>query len=472
MATITEPARPRSSDTAFIGHPAGLGWLGFTEFWERFSYYGMQALLVLYMTHYLLHPGHIEKVWFFGPFKVGLQVLYGGGLTQQAVASAVFGLYTALVYLTPIGGGLLADRLLGRTPTIAIGASLMALGHFLMAFEQSFLIALLCLMLGTGCFKGNISSQVGELYKQDDPRRADAFQIFLLSVQLAVILSPLVCGTLGEVYGWHWGFGAAGVGMLIGLAIYLTGRPTLPKDPLRNAGASEPRPPLTREGWLRIGALIGLLPVLAVAMVYNQQGFNAYLVWAEQNYQLVFFGRTMPVTWLLTLSSIISTTMLIAVVAFWRWYAKRWREPDEITKMMIGVLFCAFAPLVLVAGSALVALSHQKLGLGWAIAQEIVNDIGFSNVTPVGLALYSRAAPKGFVGVVVGIYYLQYFLGNLFVGYVGGLYDKMSATNFWLLHAALIFGAAAVLIVVRFFVGKILAPEYAEPEPDAVKAAV
>src|ERR1700733_15459077 len=181
----------------------------------------MQTLLVLYMVRQLLHPGHIERIAGFAPFRAALERAYGTPLSTVALASVIFGLYTGLVYLTPIAGGIIADRWLGRTRTVTIGALLMAAGHFLMAFEVSFLIALLCLLTGVGCFKGNIASQVGALYAPGDLRRADAFQIYYLGVNAGVIISPLVCGTLGERVAWHYGFGAAGLGMLIAIAIYL-----------------------------------------------------------------------------------------------------------------------------------------------------------------------------------------------------------------------------------------------------------
>lgn len=230
------------ADRSFIGHPRGLAYIAFAEAWERFSYYGMQSLLVLYMINRLLHPEHIERIAGFGPFRHLLENVYRGPLSVQALASAIFGLYTGLVYLTPIGGGLLADRLLGRTRTITIGALLMAAGHFLMAFDVTFLLALTCLLTGVGCFKGNLASQVGALYTTTDNRRADAFQIYYLFINGGVIISPLIAGTLGEVYGWHWGFGAAGVGMLIGLTIYLFGRKWLPPDsPVVEKDGSAPR---------------------------------------------------------------------------------------------------------------------------------------------------------------------------------------------------------------------------------------
>src|SRR5437867_8169806 len=237
----------KSEDRAFFGHPRGLGYISFTEAWERFSYYGMQSLLILYMVHQLLHPGHIEHIAGFASFRHFLEFIYRGPLSVQALASAIFGLYTGLVYLTPIGGGLIADRLLGRTRTITIGALLMAAGHFLMAFDVTFLAALTCLLTGVGCFKGNLASQVGALYPIGDNRRADAFQIYYIFINAGVIISPLIAGTLGEVYGWHYGFGAAGIGMLIGLAIYLAGRRYLPPDsPVVEKNAGAPKPRLTK----------------------------------------------------------------------------------------------------------------------------------------------------------------------------------------------------------------------------------
>ena len=419
----------------------------------------MQALLVLYMTHWLLLPGHVERVFGFGPFRAAVEALYGP-LSPQALASAIFGLYAGLVYLTPIAGGYLADRWTGRTMAIVIGASLMALVHFLMAFEASFLLALLCLLIGVGCFKGNISSQVGALYAEGDPRRGDAFQIFLFTVQVAVIASPLVCGTLGEIYGWHWGFGAAGVGMLLGLCVYLIGRPTLPREARRDRALEDAPVPLTTRERRNVWILVGLVPVLALALVGNQQIFNAYLIWAESNYQLMFHGRQMPITWILSFGSIISSAAIVVSVAFWRWWARRWTEPDELLKIAIGVTLAATAPLLLVLTSTIVATTGQRAGLGWAIAFEAVNDLAFANIFPIGLALFSRAAPKRLAGMLIGVFYLHLFVANLAVGWLGGLLEKMSGSAFWALHAAIVFTAAIVLMGVRFTVGRALAPAY------------
>src|ERR1700722_207058 len=447
----------RNRNTAFLGHPTGLGWLAGSEFWERFSYYGMQALLVIYMTQYLLLPGHVEHVWAFVPFRHAAESVYGK-LTPPALASIIFGFYAGFVYLTPLAGGWVADRLIGRTSTVTVGALLMALGPFLMAFEASFLFALLCLLIGVGCFKGNIAAQVGDLYAGNDPRRADGFQIYYLGIQIAVIISPFICGTLGETVGWAYGFGAAGVGMLIGLATYLIGRPSLPSEKMRDGEVV--RPPMTRRDGLSVAILILLVPVLALSLVGNMQIFNAYLIWAQKNFQLVFFGKTMPITWMLSVDAFISTILMGGSVLFWHWWAKRWTEPDEITKMVVGVVIAALAPTVLAIASWVVASTGHPVSLIWAVAFHFLNDLGFANVLPVGLALYSRAASTGAAGLMVGIYYLQLFLANMIVGYLGSLLDMMPATQFWMLHVGLMVIAAAILIAVRHFAGGILAPSY------------
>lgn len=443
--------------TAFFGHPAGLSWLSGAEFWERFSYYGMQALLVLYMTHYLLLPGHVEQVWAFVPFRRAVEAIYGR-LTPAQLASIIFGFYAGFVYVTPLLGGWLADRWLGRTRTVTIGALLMALGHFMMAFEASFLFALLSLLIGVGCFKGNIAAQVGELYADDDPRRADGFQIYYLGIQIAVIISPFVCGTLGETVSWPWGFGAAGVGMLIGLATYLLGRSSLPPEKARAGDAL--RPPLTGRDGVTIAILVGLVAVLGLSLVGNMQIFNAYLIWAQKNFQLVFFGKTMPITWMLSVDAFVSTILMAGPVMFWHWWARRWTEPDEITKIVIGVAIAALAPTILAVASWVVASTGHPVSLAWAIAFHVLNDLGFANSVPVSLALYSRAAPKDLSGMMVAVNFLQFFVAYMIVGYLGSLLDVMPATQFWLLHVGLMVISAAILIAARYLAGNILAPAY------------
>ena len=472
MSTIAPAAdaafagRDDRSDRAFFGHPAGLGWLSFCELWERFSYYGMQALLVLYLTNYLFLPQNIGQVAGIDTLRHLIEQATGPRSPQQ-LASIIFGLYAGFVYLTPLFGGLLADRVLGRTRTVVIGAVLMALGHFLMAFEASFLPALACLLLGVGCFKGNIAAQVGDLYAPGDKRRASAFQIFMLAVQIAVILAPIVCGTLGEKVAWHWGFGAAGVGMLIGLVVYLAGRRHLPPEPPRGraaaasagAEAAAPRTPMTRTDKGRLVLLVALIPVLMLTIVGNQQFNNAFPLWSQTNMDMVLLGWQVPVTWLQAIDAFVSTAAMIGSIWFWRWWASRRREPDELTKMGIGSLIAAGAPLLLVIASGLMQGPGDKVSILWAVGYTVLNDVGFVNVMPVGLALYSRTSPKRLEGLMMGTYYLHLFMANTFVGWLAGFLETMPGRDFWGLHAILVGAGGVLLLVCRLMFGRLLAPD-------------
>ena len=437
------------NDRAFIGHPKGLGYLSFTEACERFSYYSMQTLLVLYMVNYLLMPGRMEQV-------IGLDWLRSNvwpGLEGQALASAIFGSYTALVYLTPIFGGIIADRWLGRTPTLIIGGVLMAIGHFLMAFEPMFLLALFALLLGVGAFKGNIASQVGALYAQNDLRRAMAFQIFFIAINVSVIAAPLVSGTLGEKVGWHWGFGSAGVVMVLGLIIFLSGRRWLPPDNRPTREERKTAEKLSRDDWMSVVYLLILIPVLAVALLTNQEIFNAYLIWGDQQFNLTFGDTTLPTSWLITLDAILSFSMLVAVPIFWNWWAKRHREPDEISKLIIGSFFTVAGGLCLVM-AALTQPEGGKIGLAWPFMFHLLNSIGFSHILPISLALFSKIAPTKINATVIGLYYLAFFLANYTVGQIGQLYTTLPTPTFWLIHVASAAFGLIAFVIFKLAIGK------------------
>jgi POT family proton-dependent oligopeptide transporter len=488
-----------------FGHPRGLAYLVFAEAWERFSYYGMQALLVLYLTKQALLPGHLEHLVGFdalmsvvGPIREFMKFIVGGiiapfsfmfgpppvaaahaasAIDVTATAAAITGAYSGLVYLTPLFGGFIADRLIGRTWAVIVGASLMVFGHFLMAFENLFVFAITCLVLGVGFFKGNIAGQVGELYKAGDPRRAFAYQTFLLGVQISVFFAPLIIGFLGEKVAWHWGFGAAGIGMTVALVVYLSGRKNLPADRVFDrtketaAAATARAPKLTPRDWAAIGVLILLVPLLSLCSVGNQEIFNAYELWGDKTFQLTFFGYTMPTSSLISLDAGISFITMIAVMAFWRWYGTKRKEPDEIFKIVIGALISAGAPLLLAFASAEFALTHQRVSLAWGVGFHFLNDIGFAMVFPIGLALFSRVAPKGTVGVIVGVYYLNLFICNGATGYLAGLIETMDGFSFWTIHAGLItLGAVAMLLFAFVFRG-ILAPKVDLEAPEAATVA-
>lgn len=432
----------RHSDRYFMGHPRGLMYIAFTDAWEKFSYFGMQTLLVLYMVGELLQPGHIERIAGFGSLRALMERAFGGPLSTMALASAIFGLYTGVAFLTPIAGGVIADRWLGRTRTIVLGALLMAAGHFLMAFDVSFLIALTCLLTGVGCFKGNLAGQIGALYSATDPRRADGFQIYYLFVSSAVIVAPLVAGTLGELCGWHYGFGAAGVGMLIAIAIYLSGLRYLPPDVTAARQPASRRAALSAVERRTVVALVALLPVLAIGAVGNEQVFNAYLVWVPANVDLVFFGYRMPTTWLITIDALVAVVTLVGAVAFWRCWTRAHPEPSELAKITIGLALSTIGLLMLAAAAARTA-HGQRAGLGWLLAFEVLNGIGWANIYPVGMAFYARASPESVSGTMIGVFYLHLFVSNNLVGWLGGLLERVSGTRFWLIHATLV-GAATV----------------------------
>ena len=429
-----ELAHLAAHDRAFLGHPKGLGYLAVVEGCERFSYYSMQTLLTLYMVKYLLLPDHMTHV-----AGLGWLAEHWYHKAAQPLASAIFGDYTALVYLTPILGGFVADRWLGRRATLIAGGLIMALGHFLLAIEGAFLFALVALVAGVGLFKGNIASQVGELYRPGDLRRAMAFQIFYIAINISVVAAPLISGTLGERYGWHWGFGCAGVVMVAGLLIYLAARPWLPADvrpaDVRVAGSTAPRAALAPGDGARILGICLLVPVMAVALLTNQEIFNAYLVWADAAFQLTFNGQTLPTSWMITIDATLSFSMLIVVAAFWKWRLERTgTEPDELGKMMIGSVFSMLGGLCLWFAAA--HAGPGKIGLFWPVMFHLFNSIGFAHILPVSLALFTRLAPRAMNATITGIYYLAFFAANKIVGVVGGWYSSMPTPQFWLLHVA------------------------------------
>jgi POT family proton-dependent oligopeptide transporter len=331
---------PNAASAELFGHPKGLTFLFTTEMWERFSYYGMRALLVLYMTKYLLVPEHAGNVIGLAGIKSALEAVFGP-LDVQPLSSQIYGLYTALVYLTPIFGGLLADRVLGQRRTVVIGAILMAIGHFMMAVEPLFLFALTALILGNGAFKPNISTQVGGLYAPGDRRRDRAYSIFYVGINVGAFLAPLICGTLGEEAGWHYGFAAAGVGMLIGLAIYLYAMPLLPPDELQKAKAAHiAKRPLDRDEWRAVVALLVLfVPNTLFWATYEQQG-NTIALWADANtdrtVNLLLWAGEIPTTWFQAFNPFMIFAFTPFVVALWTRQAARATEPSTITKMALG----------------------------------------------------------------------------------------------------------------------------------------
>ncbi len=404
------------------GHPKGLYILFLTEMWERFSYYGMRTLLIYYMIKHLM--------------------------IAQADASQIYGLYTGLVYFTPFFGGILADRWWGQRRTVIVGGVLMAIGHFVMAFESLFFPALALLILGNGAFKPNISTQVGGLYPPNDPRRDRAFSLFYVGINLGAFMSPLICGTLGEVYGWHYGFGAAGVGMVIGLGIYLWGQRWLGSDHLHQLPEIEAVSPTTLASDER-QRIWGLLMICLITVLfwaaYEQQG-NTIALWADADTDRHIFGWEMPATWFQSLNPMFIFLLTPVITALWAWQARRGGEPSSATKMAMGCLLLSAAYLVLVMPANDYAAHGNPVSMGWLIGFNLVLTIGELYLSPVGLSLVCKLAPVRMVSMLMGVWFLTAFAGNYTAGYLGQFWNVLPRTYFFLMVAG-VTGLAGVIIL-------------------------
>jgi len=437
-----------------FGHPKGLTFLFTTEMWERFSYYGMRSLLVLYMIKYLFLRGHAERALGLAGLKNGLESIFGP-LDVQPLSSQIYGLYTALVYLTPIFGGLLADRVLGQRRTVVIGAVLMAIGHFMMAVEQLFLLALLALILGNGAFKPNISTQVGGLYAPGDRRRDRAYSIFYVGINVGAFLAPLVCGTLGEEAGWHYGFAAAGVGMLIGLSIYLYALPLLPPDELRKAREGEAiHRPLDANEWRAVIALLILfVPTTLFWATYEQSG-NTIVLWADANtdrtVDVFGFVAQIPTTWFLAFNPFMIFAFTPFVVALWTRQAARGREPSTITKMALGC-FGVTAANLLMAMAAFYA-DGGKASWFWLFGFFVVITVGELYLSPVGLSLVTKIAPARILSMMMGVWLATSFLGGFLAGWLGSFWSRMEKPEFFVMIAVIAALAGAIIFACRWLV--------------------
>jgi proton-dependent oligopeptide transporter, POT family len=512
---------PAGEREQLFGHPRGLTFLFTTEMWERFSYYGMRSLLVLYMTKFLLLEDHSGNVIGLDPLKRVLEGVFGP-LDVQPLSSQIWGLYTGLVYFTPIFGGLLADRVLGQRRTVVIGAVLMAFGHFMMAVEQLFLFALLALILGSGCFKPNISTQVGGLYAPGDPRRDRAYSIFYVGINLGAFLAPLVCGTLGETAGWHYGFAAAGVGMVIGLCIYLYALPHLPPDELHKTqteeanrldlviarsqrvrpevagpttssatkqSSSQPRSsgllrfarndePKKRPAVLSASERRAVLALLALFVpntlfwaAYEQMG-NTIILWADAFTDrgvdvLHLFGVSaqIPTTWFLAVNPFMIFAFTPFVVALWARQAARGTELPTITKMAYGCFGVCAAYLIMVAAALSVsgiaggASGGSKASWLWLFAYFVVITLGELYLSPVGLSFVTKVAPVRLISLLMGVWLATSFTGGFLSGYIGSFWSRMEKPEFFLLVAGVAALAGVMIWGLRWMVRE---PEFSD----------
>jgi POT family proton-dependent oligopeptide transporter len=430
--------------------PKGLGVLVFTELWERFSYFGLTSNLVLYMTHELLVRGHAGVLGLAG-LRRGLESLFGP-LSTLAFASQIYGLYTGFVYFTPVFGGLIADRWLGRRKAVILGAILMSAGHFTMAFDASFLVALLLIIVGCGFLKGNISSQVGDLYAPDDEAaRARGFQIFSVGINIGAMAGPFVCGLLAQVWGWHVGFAAAGVLMLVGLATYLIGARRIPEAP-RVPRTQRPASPITAEEAKVLAVLVATISATVLISIACYQKLNIGLVWIDSKVDLNAFGFRVPVAWFTTVAPLTSIVGVPLVLALWNRQAQRGREPSDVGKMATGAWLAAFANLGLSVAAALMPRAPL-----WApLLYMAVLGFAYMYYWPTLMAVVAQASPPRLKATLMGGLFLSMFVANLVIGWLGRFYDGLGAPAFWAMEGALAVAGGVLVLFLRPLIDKVM----------------
>lgn len=443
-ATGTAAAEVPYDTSGIAGHPNGLTTLAFTETWERTSYYGMRALLILFMT----------------------APLTAGGLAFATdKAAAIYGMYTASVYFTAIPGGWIADRLLGQRKAVLWGGILIALGHYSMFVNRLpfFYAGLALIVLGTGLLKPNISAIVGQLYAPDDKRRDAGFSIFYMGINLGALVGPIVCGLLGEKVGWHWGFGAAGIGMTFGIIQYLMGQ-----HRFGNAGLlkEQPKNPAAlwagvlaallalagaftlfwdQRDWIMLIGTVGLfvwfwtlstpgverrrLLAIIVLFVFTtlfwggfEQAGSSLNLFARDFTDRVVFGWEFPASLFQSVNSAFLVTLAPVLTMLWLALGKR--EPSSPSKFAYGLLFMALGFLV-VAGAALVSVQAggAKVSPWWLVGVYLCHTIGELCLSPVGLSTVSKLAPPRIVSMMLGVYFLSISLGNFIGGRIAGLFE-------------------------------------------------
>lgn len=404
-----------SSEQTWFGQPRGLTILFLTNMWEQFSYYGMRALLVYYMTRQLM----LGQQW----------------------SSFVYGTYTACAYFTPILGGLIADRWIGRRRAVTIGATIMAAGHFMMAYETLFYFALATIALGNGFFLPCLPSQIDDLYAPEDPRRNGAYNLFYLGVNVGGFLAPLICGALGETLGWHWGFGAAGVGMLAGLAIYTLGQRHLPPEPTRASSRSAgKRARLDRRMVLTLVAVA--LAVTVFRGAYEQVG-NTVALWTESGVDRRVDTWSIPMTWFQSLNALFVVLLTPPLLSWWRRRADLGVVASSARRMAGGAVIVAGAYLLL-AGVAAVG-GPSGAPWPWLVLFFLVLTAGELLILPTGLGLFARLAPEGHAATTVAAWFLAIFTGNIAAGLIGTFWSQMDPSAFFVTLAALALLAAAML---------------------------
>jgi POT family proton-dependent oligopeptide transporter len=400
----------------WFGQPRGLTILFLTNMWEQFSYFGMRALLVYYMTTTLLF--------------------------DQEKSSSIYGFYTAFAYFTPIIGGTIADRWLGKRRAVIIGATIMAAGHFMMAFEPAFYFALATIALGNGLFLPTLPSQINDLYHADDPRRPWAYNVYYVGVNVGAFLAPLICGFLGETYGWHYGFGAAGVGMVAGLVIYLWGQRYLPAE------QSHVQPVLPASSGAHTGRdtamlLLGIGVAVTVFRAAYEQIGNTFALWMRDDVDRVIAGVEVGASMFFSLNPLLVMVVTPLLLARWKRQAQQGRELSVMQKMATGALMVAASYLIVAAAEAV--SGQGSAHWLWLLTFFVVFTLGELYILPNGLGIFARLAPPKLGASTVAAWYFAIFTGSLAAGQVGRLWSRIDHIPFFILIAAIATGAAVLL---------------------------
>jgi POT family proton-dependent oligopeptide transporter len=391
-----------------FGHPVGLYYLFFTELWERFSFYGMRALLVLFLVSSVNGPNP------------------GFGWSEPEALS-LYGIYSFLVYLSSIPGGILADKWLGQKKAVFVGGILLVAGHSILAVQAlwAFYTGIALIIAGVGCLKPNISTMVGGLYAPGDDRRDKAFTIFYIGINTGAFLAALVVGYVGEVYNWHYGFGLAGLGMLIGQIVYMSGQKYLKgvgEAPERVSAKNKAllNKPLTRIEKDRIVVmLISFLLIIVFWGAFEQAGGLMNLYADQKTDRLVpFLNWEVPATWFQSLNPLFIMTLGVPVAAFWYSWKRKGRESSSILKMAIGVIIMGWGFLFMAAAS----LQFQSQGASamyWLVLAYLFHTIGELCASPVALSYVTKLAPVKYASIMMGVYFAATGLGNYAAGWVG-----------------------------------------------------
>jgi len=366
-------------------------------------------------------------------------------MIDQQRSSLIYGGYAAAVYFTPIVGGIVADRLIGKRNAVVLGGLLMAAGHFMMAFENLFYPALAAIALGNGLFLPSLSSQINSLYREGDPRLASAYNVYYVGINLGAFLAPFVCGTLGEVYGWHWGFAAAGIGMLIGLGTYLAGLRYLPAEPPRGRAApTRVRADGDRKRFL---LLFGIMAVVIIFRGAYEQNGNTIALWTDSGVDRHLNAHlSIPLTWFQALNPLLIFLLTPILVSYWTRLAKTGREPSSVRKMVTGAMLLALSFAVIAVASAWADAHHVRSSWIWLTVFFVVMTAGELFILPVGLGLFGRLAPKGFEATAIAIWFFAGFAGNLLAGGLGVLWSVLSQPVFFTLTALVSVVAGLLLI--------------------------